>query len=95
MGPSTAIAVAEKDIEGADILLVNLEHADPEHPHNWPMAKKVRTILILGLMNILATVASSILSPGQTEIMQEFNIEKEVAILTTTLFLIVWLTPLC
>ncbi|PWY96722.1 putative MFS transporter [Aspergillus sclerotioniger CBS 115572] len=88
MGPSTAIAVAEKDVEGADILLADLENADPKHPHNWPIAKKVRTIIILGLMNILATVASSILSAGQTEIMQEFNIEKEVAILTTTLFLV-------
>ncbi|PYI00459.1 putative MFS transporter [Aspergillus sclerotiicarbonarius CBS 121057] len=88
MGPSTAIAVVERDVEGADILPVDLEHADPEHPHNWPVTKKVRTIIILGLMNIWATVASSILSPGQSEIMQEFNIEKEVAILMTTLFLV-------
>ncbi|RAK97288.1 putative MFS transporter [Aspergillus ibericus CBS 121593] len=85
MGPLTAIAVAERDVEAANIRLVDI---DPEHPHNWPMAKKVRVIMILGLMNILATVASSILSPAQAEIMEEFHIDKEVAILTTTLFLV-------
>ncbi|PYH42427.1 putative MFS transporter [Aspergillus saccharolyticus JOP 1030-1] len=85
MSPSTSIEALETGTAGLETKHVDV---DPAHPQNWTLAKKVRTIIILGLMNVLATVASSILSPGQTQIMQEFDIKKEVAILTTTLFLV-------
>ncbi|RAL07379.1 MFS transporter [Aspergillus homomorphus CBS 101889] len=88
MGPLTAIAVTDSDAEAIDPGLVKSDYVEPEHPQNWRMAKKIRTIIILGLMNILGTAASSILSPGQKEVMQEFNIKQEVAILMTTLFLV-------
>ncbi|PYI17897.1 polyamine transporter 4 [Aspergillus japonicus CBS 114.51] len=88
MSLPTAIDVVEKGTDGFDTALAKSDHVDPDHPQNWAMAKKVRTIIILGLLNILGTAASSILSPGQKEIMQQFNIDQEVAILTTTLFLV-------
>ena len=62
---------------------------DPEHPQNWSTGKKIWATLDLALLNLVFTVASSILGSGDTLLAAEFNVSSEVTILGISLFLLV------
>ncbi|MCJ1376375.1 hypothetical protein MMC20_007617 [Loxospora ochrophaea] len=61
---------------------------DPEHPQNWSTGKKIWATLDLALLNLVFTVASSILGSGDTLLAAEFNVSSEVTILGISLFLL-------
>lgn len=65
---------------------------DPEHPHNWALWRKLSVVILLTLLTLVITIQSSIFGTGADEFAQEFGISNEVAILGTTLFLIVSVT---
>ena len=89
MGP-TATEVIHDQEPGEIDLLVDFEYPnDPRIPQNWSMLKKVYVISILSLFNVIGTIASSVMGPAQSEVAQYFNVSDEVAVLCTTLFLVV------
>lgn len=61
---------------------------DPYRPINWPTHKKVSTTLLYGLVTMTATWASSSYSAGTAQVAAEFGVDRQVATLGTTLFLL-------
>jgi hypothetical protein len=88
MGPSAAV-VNEQDMNDQPPLVDFDGPDDPNFPHNWSILKKVWVTSVLALFNLIGTVTSSIFGPGQKEIMAELGVSQEVAVLGTTLFLVV------
>lgn len=62
---------------------------DSEHPRNWPLVTKLRVSLLLTLITLGVSVGSSIFGPGGQEVEEEFGISSEVAVLGTSLYLLV------
>lgn len=60
---------------------------DPYKPLNWSFRKKVVTTGLYGLTTMGATLASSILSSGVSQIGEDFHVSSEVATLTIALFI--------
>lgn len=60
---------------------------DPYRPLNWSFKKKAFTTVLYGFTTMGATLASSIISPGISQIAEEFNIGSVVATLALALFL--------
>lgn len=61
---------------------------DPYRPVNWSLKKKVITTALYGFTTMSATWASATISPGVTQISEEFNIGSQTATLAVSLFLI-------
>ncbi|KAK0649614.1 major facilitator superfamily domain-containing protein [Cercophora newfieldiana] len=61
---------------------------DPYRPMNWPLHKKVVTTGLYGFVTMSATWASSCYSAGTAQVAEEFNVDMQVSILGTSLFLI-------
>ena len=62
---------------------------DPEHPQNWPLLTKLRVSFLLTCITLCVSLSSSIFGPGSKEVEEEFGISAEVAILGTSLYLLV------
>lgn len=60
---------------------------DPQLALNGSLAWKTWVTLVVAILNLIGTVASSIFRTDNEKFMQEFNIHHEVAVLGTTLFL--------
>lgn len=60
---------------------------DPYRPLNWSFKKKAITTVLYGFTTMGATLASSIISPGISQIAEEFEIGSVVATLVLALFL--------
>ncbi|EFW98547.1 major facilitator superfamily transporter multidrug resistance [Grosmannia clavigera kw1407] len=73
---------------GPDVLVDFDGPDDPYRPINWPTHKKVATTLLYGLVTMTATWASSAYSAGTRQVMADFHVGSEVAILGTTLYLL-------
>jgi len=66
------------DFDGSD---------DPYRPVNWSMKKKVITTALYGFTTMSATWASSVYSPGTSQVSEEFGVGTQVSTLGTSLFL--------
>lgn len=62
--------------------------SDPEHPRSWPARKKLINVTIIALMAILSPLASSMFTPGITQIAEDFGTSEQNVIATTTAFVI-------
>ena len=62
---------------------------DPDHPQNWPLRTKLRVSLLLTCITLGVSVGSSIFGPGAQEFEQEYGVGSEVAVLGTSLYLLV------
>ncbi|KAK1833997.1 fluconazole resistance [Podospora conica] len=60
---------------------------DPYQPRNWPLGKKILTTLLYGLLAMSATWASSSYSAGTVQVAEHFGVDRQVAVLGTSLFL--------
>ncbi|KAF2095630.1 MFS general substrate transporter [Rhizodiscina lignyota] len=65
-------AVTAQDWTGPD---------DPENPFNWPMSKRVYSTAIPGLFAFVVTFGSSVYTPAIPEVMQQFHVSQEAAVL--------------
>ena len=61
---------------------------DPYRPINWSLKKKVYTTVLYGFTTMGSTWASSVFSPGLSQIAEQFDISTEVATLGLTLLLL-------
>lgn len=62
---------------------------DPDHPQNWPLLTKLRISILLTCITLSVSMGSSIFGPGAQEVEQNYNIGPEVAVLGTSLYLLV------
>ncbi|KAL1647790.1 hypothetical protein SLS58_002591 [Diplodia intermedia] len=53
---------------------------DPENPQNWPFAKRCFHTIIPTLIAVVTTLASSIYTPGRSEVQAEFGVSSTVGI---------------
>lgn len=61
---------------------------DPANPMNWPKLKKGAITILLGLMTMGASFASSSFSPTFDAVSAEFGVSQEVTILTLSLYVL-------
>ncbi|PYI14593.1 MFS multidrug transporter [Aspergillus violaceofuscus CBS 115571] len=61
---------------------------DPEYPPNWSELRKWTITIILGLMTVSVTFASSVFSAAAAVTAEQFGVSEEVMILGTSLFVL-------
>ncbi|KAF7596234.1 hypothetical protein BBP40_002767 [Aspergillus hancockii] len=61
---------------------------DPDNPQNFSTAKKVYVAGNLAMLTCMSTFASSVMSPAMSDLVHEFGVSSEVAILSTALFVL-------
>ena len=61
---------------------------DPEHPMNFSRARKWFITMLLGLVTLSVTFASSVFSTATQATSQAFNVSNEVMVLGTSLFVL-------
>nr|POE47873.1 efflux pump rdc3 [Quercus suber] len=54
-----------------------LGNNDPERPKNWPKAKKVTNLTIVGVFRFLSPLASTIITPASPDILASFNVHND------------------
>jgi MFS family permease len=54
---------------------------DPANPLNWSSGRKIFQTLMVSLIALVSTLASSIITPGFGDIQSDFNVSSEVALL--------------
>ncbi|KAK9239872.1 major facilitator superfamily domain-containing protein [Lipomyces kononenkoae] len=72
---------------GIENYIVEFDGADdPLHPQNWPVAKKLTMMAVLGFSTFVVAWGSSIFAPAVPFIRQEFHIGTVTAILAISLY---------
>ncbi|ODV60514.1 polyamine transporter TPO1 [Ascoidea rubescens DSM 1968] len=61
---------------------------DPDHPHNWPLSKKMIICSVLGFDAICVAMGSAIFASGTYQLMAEFNVASVVITLGTSLYVL-------
>ncbi|KAI9700478.1 MAG: hypothetical protein M1820_006777 [Bogoriella megaspora] len=61
---------------------------DPTHAQNWPVKTKTIIAIILVFDSVSATLSSSIFSNAGPSVEREFHVDREVATLATSLFVL-------
>jgi len=73
--------------KGQDKFLVSWDGPnDPDNPQNWSLGKKFFVSFLICLLTTSIYIGSSIYSPGEMEVEQEFGVSQVVATLGLTLF---------
>ncbi|KAB8200796.1 major facilitator superfamily domain-containing protein [Aspergillus parasiticus] len=91
LGPSpdriSRMSVQYVDFESPD---------DPSIPFNWPIGKRVYISVLLGLLTMVVAMASSIFTSAIPTVIMMYNIDREVATLGVSLYVLGFATgPLC
>ncbi|KAB8251921.1 major facilitator superfamily domain-containing protein [Aspergillus flavus] len=69
---------------------------DPSIPFNWPIRKRVYISGLLGLLTMVVAMASSIFTSAIPTVIMMYNIDREVATLGVSLYVLGFATgPLC
>ncbi|XRM45045.1 hypothetical protein ABZX51_008147 [Aspergillus tubingensis] len=83
------MAQGTKDSKESDPNIVDWDGPDdPENPQNIPRPRKWLITIILGLMTISVTFASSVFSTASTVTAKQFHVSSEVMVLGTSLFVL-------
>ncbi|ANB15490.1 Flr1p [Sugiyamaella lignohabitans] len=61
---------------------------DPEHPHNWPRWKRAMVVFQVMLLSCVTYMGSSIYTPGQLAIQEEFGVGHVVATLNLSIYVL-------
>ncbi|ETN45658.1 uncharacterized protein HMPREF1541_09490 [Cyphellophora europaea CBS 101466] len=67
---------------------IDFAQDDPENPRAWPNRQKLTNVGIIALMAVLSPLASSMFTPGISQIARDFNASEQEVIATTTGFVI-------
>ncbi|EQB57074.1 major facilitator superfamily transporter [Colletotrichum gloeosporioides Cg-14] len=59
---------------------------DPGNPYNWPLRLKIRQIVMLAATAFTASVGTSIISPADTQLAEEFGVTTTQAVLPLSLY---------
>lgn len=70
-----------------DRYLVNWDGpTDKENPRNWSNPYKAWITFQLGMLALAASLGSSIIAPGETDIARYVGVSSETAVLTVSLY---------
>ncbi|TLD37454.1 MFS general substrate transporter [Venturia nashicola] len=72
----------------ADLFLVKWDDNDPKNPFNWTLKHKSWITFQLGMLALAASLGSSIISPGERAISEEFGVSQEVSVLAISLYVL-------
>ncbi len=67
---------------------IDFEEDDPENPRAWSPSKKLMNVGIIAFMAILSPLASSMFTPGISQIAEDLGASTQEVIATTTGFVI-------
>ncbi|KAI1814524.1 MFS general substrate transporter [Poronia punctata] len=68
--------------------LVTFQPNDPENPKNWSKAKKWYITMVVAITCFVVAFSSSVVTPDIAGVAEEFNVSREVALLSITLFVV-------
>lgn len=68
--------------------LVTFTIDDPENPKNWSKAYKWYCTFVIAVTCLVVALCSSVITAGIGQVAEEFNISREVALLSITLFVV-------
>ena len=68
--------------------LVKWEEHDPGNPKNWSSSYKAFITFVLGMLALAGSLGSSIISPAEQAISDEFHVSTEVTILMISLYVL-------
>jgi hypothetical protein len=71
-----------------DYILVTFKIDDPENPKNWSKAYKWYCTMVVSVTCFVVAFSSSVITPDIDGVREEFHVSEEVALLSTTLFVI-------
>ncbi|DAA77192.1 TPA_exp: putative MFS multidrug transporter [Trichophyton benhamiae CBS 112371] len=71
-----------------DYKLVTFTVGDPENPKNWSKAYKWYCTMVVALTCFVVAFCSSVITADFKDLMEEFHVSQEVALLTITVFVI-------
>lgn len=87
--PIQSTSGEKRDDEGeVDPFLVKWDEKDPENPFNWTPKYKSWITFQLGMLALAASLGSSIISPGERAISEEFGVSQEVSVLAISLYVL-------
>lgn len=84
---STSDKKGEIKVE-ADPFLVKWDENDPKNPFNWTTKYKAWITFQLGMLALAASLGSSIISPGERAISEEFGVSQEASVLAISLYVL-------
>ncbi|KAL5612607.1 hypothetical protein BROUX41_004298 [Berkeleyomyces rouxiae] len=68
--------------------LVAFEPNDPENPKNWSKAFRWYCTMVVAVTCFVVAFSSSVITPGISGVMERFDVSREVALLTITVFVV-------
>lgn len=68
--------------------LVTFKQNDPENPKNWSKAYKWYITMVVAACCFVVAFASSVITPDINGVAEEFNVSREVALLSITFFVL-------
>lgn len=71
-----------------DAFLVKFEENEGINPRNWSNLYKAWITLQLGFLALTGSIGSSIISPAAPIIEEEFNVSREIVVLTVALYVL-------
>lgn len=71
-----------------DHFLVGWDDDEQANPRNWCFIKKISVTAQLGMLALAAAIGSSIISPANEVIANEFDISQELAVLSVSLYIL-------
>ena len=88
-GPSASDSNSIKSTPAdAESTSIDFSSSDPDNPHSWSPRKKLTNVGIIALMAILSPLASSMFTPGISQIAEDLDADVQEVIATTTGFVI-------
>ncbi|RSL97651.1 hypothetical protein CDV31_012929 [Fusarium ambrosium] len=81
--------IPDKSHNTREIVLVDwYGKDDPENPQNWPSSRKLLVTFQICILNFGIYIGSSIYTPGELSVMEEFGASEIVATLGLSLFVL-------
>lgn len=68
--------------------LIRFKDDDPEHPRNWPKARKLANVAVIAAMAIMSPLASAAFTPAMRSIQEDLDADQASIIGATTGFVI-------
>ncbi|KAL8370916.1 hypothetical protein RB595_000991 [Gaeumannomyces hyphopodioides] len=62
--------------------------SDPANPFNWPRKRKLGQVCMAASVSLAATLGTSIITPGRSQLMEEYGVSGTVAILPLSLYVL-------
>ncbi len=74
--------------DGVPYTMVAFEPNDPDNPKNWTRLKKWWITMVVAVTCLVVALCSSVITPGIQGVVDEFNVSREVALLSITVFVV-------